>query len=105
MVTHCALADQLCNSTAVLQQIELINVSDPCCDRIRVSSTGEASRDQPLYLGVYSKQPQRHNDRAVYKKEGESGEDSLYAYYFISETHGVKLWVIGPQEGSEMIDT
>ena len=72
---------------------------DPCCPTIRVTSTGEAALDQPLYIGVYRRHSQTYNDRAVYVKEGEREGEELFAYFFISEQHGVSLWVVGPKLG------
>ena len=60
-------------------------------------STGEALRDQPLYIGIYTRQAELYNGEAVYVKTG--GGETLYTYFFISETHGVSLWVIGPSLG------
>ena len=56
-------------------------------------STGEALLDQPLYIGVYNRQKDLYNGKPVYVKTG--GGETLYAYYFVSEQHGVSLWVIG----------
>ena len=61
-------------------------------------STGQAVRDQPLYIGVYRRHSHKFNEKAVYVKEGPRG-DSLFAYFFISEEHGVSLWVVGPKLG------
>ena len=73
--------------------------ADSCCPVIKVVSTGEALEDQPLYIGVYRRHLLRFNGRAVYVKEGPGGAETLFAYYFISEEHGVSLWVIGPKLG------
>ena len=61
-------------------------------------STGDALLDQPLYIGVYKRQPELFNNKPVYAKKAGS-QDTLYTYYFISEEHGVSLWVIGPDIG------
>ena len=75
----------------------LIFSDSGCCSNIQVMSTGEALLDQPLYIGTYSRQSELFNDKPVYVKKG--GGETLYAYYFVSEQHGVSLWVIGPALG------
>ena len=73
--------------------------ADSCCAAIKVESSGEARQDQPLYIGVYRRHPESYNARPVYVKETLGREETLFAYYFISEKHGVSLWVIGPHLG------
>ena len=66
--------------------ISIFSISG-CCGKIQVMSTGEALRDQPLYIGIYTRQAELYNGEAVYVKTG--GGETLYTYFFISETHGV----------------
>ena len=48
-----------------------------CCNNVEISSTGEARRDQTLYMGVYTRLYEDYNGRPVYVKEG---RDELYVY-------------------------
>jgi len=70
--------------------------SGSCCNNIEISSTGEARRDQTLYMGVYARIKEDYNGRPVYVKQG---QEELYVYYFTSQKHGISLWVIGPKVG------
>ena len=70
-----------------------------CCDQIEVVSTGQALLDQPLYIGLYTRQPALHNGQPVYVRERAGAGATLYTYFFVSEEHGVSLWVVGPQLG------
>ena len=73
-----------------------MSIPGACCNNVEVGSTGEARRDQTLYMGVYSRLQEDYNGRPVYVKEG---REELYVYYFTSQEHGISLWVIGPEIG------
>ena len=74
----------------------LLFITGSCCNNIEISSTGEARRDQTLYMGVYARIKEDYNGRPVYVKQG---QEELYVYYFTSQKHGISLWVIGPKVG------
>ena len=63
-------------------------ISDQCCKRVEVLATGNAKRDQSLYLGIYN-QISNYNNRTAYKsvfqvstKSGKNGNEHLYIYFY-----------------------
>ena len=62
-----------------------------CCPHIEVTSEGEAARQQPQRLGVYSARDRGWADRPIYKHR----QSSDFLFYLQSKSKG--LWMVGPK--------